>query len=201
MEEWKDIPGYGGHYQASNLGNIRVKDRVVEKVCGLNINRVVVKQFYKGRLLKPSRSDKYGHLSVHIGHNNKKFIVAVHKLVLLAFVGPCPDGMECCHNNGVASDNRIENLRWDTHFNNNVDRKKHGNYKTGKEHHLYGTKMPEEHKQKLIKIHKGRKQSQEEIEKRSAAVKKYWEQNPEARIKQSNLIKERKNNVSQQKIT
>lgn len=49
--------------------------------------------------------------------------------------GPCPDGMEACHNNGDASDNRPENLRWDTHHNNNQDRLKHGTYRRGVDHH------------------------------------------------------------------
>ena len=35
----------------------------------------------------------------------------VHRLVLEAFVGPNPPGLECCHNNGDPSDNRVENLR------------------------------------------------------------------------------------------
>lgn len=59
----------------------------------------------------------------------------VHRLVLEAFVGPCPDGMECCHNNGVRSDNRLENLRWDTRKANGQDRIKHGTQ-------LHGEQMP-----------------------------------------------------------
>ena len=42
----------------------------------------------------------------------------VHRLVLEAFVGQCPDGMEACHENDVKDDNRLSNLRWDTHKNN-----------------------------------------------------------------------------------
>lgn len=172
MEIWKNIPGYGGHYEASNLGDIRVKDRTVEKFCGLH--NIVVKQFYKGRLLNPSKSDKYGHMSVHLGYDKKRISVSVHKLVLLAFVGPAPDGMECCHNNGIAWDNRIENLRWDTHKNNNADRKKHGKYATGKDHHNYGKKMPEHHKQMLINLHKTRIRSDEERKRRSEMMKERW---------------------------
>jgi hypothetical protein len=44
-------------------------------------------------------------------------------MVLFAFVGPCPEGMECCHENDVRDDNRIENLRWDTHANNLAQRR------------------------------------------------------------------------------
>jgi hypothetical protein len=130
-EIWKPVPGYGDHYEASNLGNIRVKDRTVVRK---HSTGGVTNFFYKGRLLKPSKSDKYGHMVIHISVNNKKQNVFVHKMVLLAFVGECPDGMECCHNNGNASDNRPENLRWDTHHQNNQDRKLHGNYAKGEKH-------------------------------------------------------------------
>lgn len=47
-------------------------------------------------------------------------------LVLEAFVGPCPEGLECCHNNGNCHDNRLDNLRWDTRQANIVDRDHHG---------------------------------------------------------------------------
>src|SRR5262245_43976187 len=39
---------------------------------------------------------------------------SVHRLILEAFVGPCPDGYVACHNDGTRSNNRPENLRWDT---------------------------------------------------------------------------------------
>lgn len=132
-EIWKPVPGYGDFYEASNLGQIRVKDRTVVRK---HSTGGITNFFYKGRLLTPCKSDSLGHMVVHIGFNGQKKNVAVHKMVLLAFVGPPPDGMECCHNNGNASDNRLENLRWDTHFKNNQDRKKHGKYATGENHHM-----------------------------------------------------------------
>ena len=132
-EIWKDIPGFGGHYQASSLGRIRSKDRVVLK---RHKGGKVMSQVYSGRLLSPSKASKIGHLSVHLGVNGKKYTASVHGLVLFAFAGPRPEGMECCHNNGNASDNRPDNLRWDTHHNNNGDRKKHGTYALGERHHM-----------------------------------------------------------------
>jgi len=55
----------------------------------------------------------------------------VHRLVLLAFRGPCPPGHQCCHGNGVRTDNCLENLRWDTLSNNQADRKRHGTHDEG----------------------------------------------------------------------
>lgn len=50
----------------------------------------------------------------------------VHSLVMLAFVGPLPDGWEVCHRNGVATDNRLVNLRYDTPRGNYADKVRHG---------------------------------------------------------------------------
>jgi hypothetical protein len=168
MEEWRDIPGYGNFYQASNLGKIRSKNRIIKKFS--IFADMIVGQYYKGKILNPNNSK--GYLMVHLGVDKKKFNVSVHRLVLEAFVGKCPEGMEGCHNNNISNDNRIENLRWDTHENNNKDRKRHGTYKTGKDHHMYGKPMPEELKQRLIKFHIGRKTSEETKRKMSESHKK-----------------------------
>lgn len=50
----------------------------------------------------------------------------VHRLVLLAFVGPCPEGMEGCHNDGNPHNNALSNLRWDSDKANQADRERHG---------------------------------------------------------------------------
>lgn len=59
-------------------------------------------------------------------------LAQVSRLVLEAFRGPCPPGMECCHNNGNCLDNRIANLRWDTRASNLLDCIAHGSNR-GKE--------------------------------------------------------------------
>jgi hypothetical protein len=58
----------------------------------------------------------------------------VHSLVLLAFVGPRPDGMEACHNDGDRDNNRLSNLRWDTPRGNAEDRERHGRTSRGERH-------------------------------------------------------------------
>ncbi len=50
----------------------------------------------------------------------------IHRLILETYVGPCPNNMEGCHNNGIKTDNRLSNLRWDTHSANQKDSVKHG---------------------------------------------------------------------------
>ena len=109
MEIWKDIPNYEGKYQVSNLGNVRS-----------------FRQSIAPKLLKPGRMFQ-GHLSVALGRNNSQ---CVHKLVLLAFVGPAPYKHECRHLNGNPSDNRLENLRWGTRSENILDAVRHGTWMT-----------------------------------------------------------------------
>lgn len=86
------------------------------------------------KILKTPLTRGYPHLSI----NNKRRLV--HRLVLEAFVGPCPGGMEGCHRNGNSADARLSNLYWGTRSQNNFDAVRHGSHwQTQK------TKCPREH--------------------------------------------------------
>jgi hypothetical protein len=61
----------------------------------------------------------------------KKTSHYVHRLVLQAFVGPNPEGTVCCHNDGDPSNNRLNNLRWDTYRANEQDKLRHGTWLVG----------------------------------------------------------------------
>lgn len=116
MEElWKDIPGYEGRYQVSNLGRVKSLPRVA---LWHHRSGTVFPRRVAGRILKPGRMP-CGHLSVVLGHGKPGS--PVHHLVMLAFVGPRPAGMDICHNNGDPADNRLENLRYDTRRENLLD--------------------------------------------------------------------------------
>lgn len=79
------------------------------------------------RQLKPHATNKYGHLSVSIWRDGKKVMRSVHRFVLEAFVGPCPDGMECRHfPDRDPGNNRRSNLQWGTHAENMHDMVIHG---------------------------------------------------------------------------
>jgi hypothetical protein len=62
--------------------------------------------------------------------------VKVHRLVLTAFVGPCPIGMEGCHRDGDKANNRLSNLRWGTPKSNSEDRVRHGTQVRGERSHF-----------------------------------------------------------------
>ncbi len=115
-ETWRSIPGWEGLYEVSNLGRVRSVDRTV--VTGLGPRR------YKGRLRRVYTGDDLRPRVTFRGAYNYK----VCALVLKAFVGPRPHGMEACHNNGDSTDNRLENLRWDTPSANNYDLVLHGRH-------------------------------------------------------------------------
>lgn len=88
------------------------------------------KLFGKWRRLKPFPNRK-GHLTLRIMIDGKATNRYVHRLVLMTFVGPCPPGMMACHNDGNAANNRLSNLRWDTHKANIRDALTHGAYPVG----------------------------------------------------------------------
>ncbi len=58
----------------------------------------------------------------------------VHRLVLAAFVGPCPQGMECCHDDGDPGNNCLANLSWGTPSKNTEDQIRHGRKPRGEGH-------------------------------------------------------------------
>ena len=87
-------------------------------------------------------ANTYGHRKVGLQINRVISIKLVHRLVLEAFVGPCPADMECRHLNGNPADNRLENLAWGTHRQNQADRIAHGTLPFGVTHPL--AKLTEE---------------------------------------------------------
>ena len=67
-----------------------------------------------------------GYLTVSLVANGKAYRLFVHRLVLLAFIGPCPEGMESAHSDGDRTNNDISNLSWKTPVDNNADKIGHG---------------------------------------------------------------------------
>lgn len=98
-EIWKDIAGYDGVYQVSNMGR--------------------VKSFCKGKekILKPKK-DKYGYLMVGLYKDEKQYWKKIHRIVAEAFLDN-PNNLPCVnHLSEDKTDNRVENLCWVDHKTN-----------------------------------------------------------------------------------
>ncbi len=114
-EEWRPVPGYVGTYSVSSRGRVRSSQR----------------RGTRGKVLSPSPSGK-GYLSVCLSTPSGGVVRRyVHRLLLFAFTGPCPPGMECRHLNGIRTDNHRTNLEWGTKKQNADDRRLHGTHQHG----------------------------------------------------------------------
>lgn len=113
-ERWRSISGFQGLYEVSDRGRVRS----------------LRSRWKSARVLRPG-SGKGGYPQVILCKNGKGVPRKVHRVELEAFVGPCPEGMEGCHNDGDNQNNFLENLRWDTHKNNEKDKAGHGTLMCG----------------------------------------------------------------------
>ncbi len=134
--QYRDVPGFPGY---------RVGDDGSVWSCRPASGRGSLTDTW--RRMKPSATrDK--HLVVQLSALGrltirKQFVLRqVHRLVLEAFVGPCPEGMECCHHDGNPANNHVSNLRWDTRKGNAADRDRHGHTLRGESH--WGAKLTAE---------------------------------------------------------
>lgn len=118
-ERWKAIPSTNGRFEASNLGRIR----------SLFDNR---NQRKVPTILKHTLNRGYAQVSVRV--KGKTVTRKIHRLVLEAFVGPCPKGLQCGHLNGDRADNRLPNLKWLSPKENTAHKKHHGTSQEGESH-------------------------------------------------------------------
>lgn len=119
-ERWLPVLGWEGFYEVSDRGRVRSLDRKREHGTG---HKAKVKGQPITLIL-----DSRGSPTVRFSRGGKKHVRFVHRLVLEAFVGPCPEGMECCHDNDVPGDNRLENLSWGTKSKNRLDAVRNGKH-------------------------------------------------------------------------
>lgn len=124
---WKRIPGYT-NYEVSNTGLVRSLPRAVDDRRGYS-------RPMQGVQLKP-QTQTSGHLSVSISKDGVISRKLVHLLVMLAFEGPRPDGMETRHLDGDPKNNCKSNLAYGTRQQNALDCYVHSTSRTGERSHL-----------------------------------------------------------------
>ena len=119
-EEWREIPGWDGHYAVSNLGRAKSLPRKVERRSGVLVS-------VRGQMLTPFLNHK-GYPTLRLKRNRKRHFLTVHRAVLLAFVGPPPPGHVGCHADDNPTNNHLDNLRWDTWSANQWDCVRNGRH-------------------------------------------------------------------------
>ena len=120
-ETWKPVVGYEGLYEVSNMGRLKS----LSKYSGDYLRPTII--------MKPKNRAAHRDVTLHRFGQRRGFWV--HRLVLEAFVGPCPPGMECCHfPDRNPHNNRLDNLRWGSPADNAEDRRKHGTIPFGEQH-------------------------------------------------------------------
>lgn len=126
QETWLPVVGWEGLYEVSDRGRVRSVERVVHCRDG----RV---RTFPSVTLRPGTGTT-GALYVNLSNGTTK-VRRVHHLVLEAFVGPRPPGMEGCHWDDDKKNNAVTNLRWDTHSANMFDKVRNGGcHQTSKTH-------------------------------------------------------------------
>lgn len=107
-EIWKDISGYEGLYQVSNLGNVKSLDKYVNSGGLNNKNRVSLKV---GKILKNSLNVR-GYLRVSLSKQSKTEQILIHRLVAQAFLENIEGKKNVNHINSIKTDNNVNNLEY-----------------------------------------------------------------------------------------
>lgn len=168
-EIWRNIEGYEGLYQISNIGRVRSLDRKFwngYKWCNKKSQMIAInkkRNYSEVKLYKDGKFKNYG----------------VHRLVAFAFIEGYFEGAEVDHINTKKKDNRVVNLRWCTRKENcnNELTKKHNSeaqkgLQAGENNPNFGKRLSEEQKLKISEANKGKKRSEEHRKKISEVNKR-----------------------------
>ena len=139
IEEWRDIPGYEGYYQVSNLGRVKGLSRWI------NGNK---QGYTTEHILKEGKNKGYCRVTLSVDTKHKNF--SVHRLVAIAFI-PNPNNYpQINHKDGNKANNIVTNLEWCNASQNNFHK-----------FNVLGYKITQETRKKLSSKSKGRKWSEE----------------------------------------
>lgn len=122
-EQWRPIPGYEDTYLVSDLGRVWGRPR----------------RSTKGGITK-LRTSPAGYVVVDLSQRNQRSTHLVHRLVALAFMGPCPEGLEVRHLDGDSANPVLTNLAYGTSSQNKWDTVRHGRH-----HQVSKTHCPHGH--------------------------------------------------------
>lgn len=167
QEIWKDIPGYEGLYQVSNLGRVKAPPKCVGRG----------KKYLVGERMLSLKPTRRGYVRVHLDKDGDRKFFSVHRLVAMVFIDN-PLGLPCVnHKNEIKDDNRVDNLEWCTEeYNSNF-----GSRNLRISESKMGHEVSKETRDKLSRMNTGNlnpmygtKRSPETCKKISDGIKKHY---------------------------
>jgi hypothetical protein len=115
-EEWADILGYEGFYKVSTHGRVKSLSKIVKsrnRASGVNTRTIA-----EG--IRKSEPTNNGYLRITLSKDGVNKRISIHRLVAKTFIGNPQEKKAVNHKNGIKTDNRVENLEWVTHSENEI---------------------------------------------------------------------------------
>ncbi len=175
-EQWRQIVDMPG-YEVSNMGRVRSYWRLRRRS---GSGRGTESFISDEPTLMKLRNHGQGYYCLALRKGGEYHDFLLHRIVLEAFVGPCPEGLECRHLDRDKHNNRLTNICWGTPQENAADRILHGTDRAGTEAAALvtrGVPRTQEVRDKIAAGHRGKPKSDEH---REAIKRTHWSKGPNA---------------------
>lgn len=132
IEKWRDVVGYEGLYQVSDLGRLKRKERFIKST-----NRYIKEIILKTHINKK----EYSQIVLHFGSKRTHF--RVHRIVAIAFLKNDFNMPEVNHKNCIKTDNTLKNIEWCSSTYNKIHAYENGLIKGKKGEDSINSKLTE----------------------------------------------------------